>query len=140
MTAQTPRKLFVNIPVTDLKRSIAFFTRLGFRFNQQFTDDSATCMIVGEDAYFMLLVTDRFKDFTRKPLCDNKTHAGGIYAISLGSRAEVDEIVKLAVESGGSRALPPQDHGFMYSWSFYDPDDHHFEVFYMDPAHVQPQQ
>lgn len=137
MTTKPSRKLFVNIPVHDLQRSIAFFTKLGFTFNQQFTDETATCMLVGEDAFFMLLTEAKYKQFTKKQLCDTRTHSEGIFAVALGSRAEVDQLVKIAVESGGSQALPPQDHGFMYAWSFHDPDGHHWEVFYMDPAHVQ---
>lgn len=136
-TTTKPRKLFVNLPIQNLKRSVDFFTRLGFTFNPQFTDEHATCMIVGEDAYFMLLEEARFKDFTKKQLCDTRTTTEGIFAVSLESREEVDRLVKIAVESGGSQALPPMDHGFMYGWSFHDPDGHHWEVFYMDPAHVQ---
>jgi predicted lactoylglutathione lyase len=132
-----PRKLFVNLPVRDLHRSVAFFTKLGFTFNPQFTDESATCMIVSEEAFVMLLVRDRFKDFTKKQLCDTTTHTEGLFALSCASRAEVDELVKTAIGAGGTHAQDPQDHGFMYGWSFYDLDGHHWEVFWMDPAAVQ---
>lgn len=141
MSTNRSRKLFVNLSVKDLKRSIAFFTKLGFTFNQQFTDDSATCMVLSEDAYVMLLVESRFKDFTKKQICDTSTHTEGLFCISAGSRAEVDEIVNAAIAAGGTHALPPMDHGgFMYNWSFYDLDGHHWEVMWMDPAAVQPQQ
>ena len=133
----TPRKLFVNIPVSDVQRSIRFFEALGFSFNPQFTDASATCMLVGEDAYFMLLSRDKFKDFSKRPVGDPRTETNALFAISAGSREEVDEVVKKAVAAGGSHAADPQDHGFMYGWSFYDPDGHHWEVFWMDPSTIK---
>lgn len=135
----TPRtcKIFVNLPVRDLQRSVEFFTKLGFAFNPQFTDESATCMILNEEAYVMLLVEARLKDFLKKPLADARTTTAATYAIDVASRAEVDELVKTAIAAGGTHAAEPMDHGFMYGWSFYDPDGHHWEVFWMDPAHLQ---
>jgi uncharacterized protein len=133
----TPHKLFVNIPVTDLQRSIDFFEALGFTFNTQFTDATATCMLVGEDAYFMLLVRDRFGDFSKRPVGDPAKETNALYALSVSSRAEVDEMVKTAIAAGGAPAGDSQDHGFMYQSSFYDPDGYHWEVFWMDPAAVQ---
>jgi len=130
------RKLFVNIAVRDLKKSMDFFSTLGFTFNKQFTDDKAACMVVNEDAYFMLLTKDKFASFSKKPAADPRTHTSGMYALSVNSRAEVDEMVKTAAANGGSHAADPQDHGFMYGWSFYDPDGHHWEVFWMDPSVV----
>jgi uncharacterized protein len=132
-----PRQLFVNVPVTSLERSVEFFTALGFTFNPQFTDESATCMLVGRDAYFMIMVRDRFASFTKRPVADPGTSTGALFAVSADSRAEVDEMVHAAVAAGGTRALDPVDHGFMYGWSFFDPDGHHWEVFWMDPAHVE---
>ena len=113
-----------------------FFESLGFTFNKQFTDASATCMLVGEDAYFMLLTRDRFKDFSKAPLGDPRRETNVLLALSVNSRAEVDEMVKKAVAAGGSHAVDPQDHGFMYGWSFRDLDGHHWEVFWMDPSAV----
>lgn len=133
----TPRKLFVNIPVSDLQRSIDFFEALGFAFNTQFTDATATCMLVGEDAYFMLLTAEKFVEFSKRPIADSEMATSALYAFSVESRAEVDEIVTRAFAAGGSRAQDPQDHGFMYQWSFHDVDGHHWEVFWMDPAAVQ---
>ncbi|HEV7994071.1 MAG TPA: VOC family protein [Gemmatimonadaceae bacterium] len=133
----TPRKLFVNIPVSDLQRSITFFEALGFTFNQQFTDASATAMLVGEDAYFMLLTRERFAGFSKRPVGDASKETSAIFALSANSRAEVDELVEKAVAAGGSYAAEQQDHGFMYGWSFYDPDGHAWEVFWMDPSVVQ---
>ena len=130
----TPRKLFVNIPVSDLQRSIDFFEALGFTFNAQFTDATATAMLVGEDAYFMLLTKEKFASFAKRPLGDARTTTSALYALGVESRAAVDEMVNRAVANGGSHALDPQDHVFMYGWSFYDPDGHHWEVFWMDPS------
>jgi predicted lactoylglutathione lyase len=130
------RKLFVNIPVTDLQRSIDFFEALGFAFNTQFTDATAACMLVGEDAYFMLLTAEKFAAFSRRPTTDVTRTTGALFAFSVGSRQEVDEVVDRALAAGGSRAHDPQDHGFMYQWSFFDLDGHHWEVFWMDPAAI----
>jgi uncharacterized protein len=133
----TSRKLFVNVPVTDLQRSINFFEALGFTFNQQFTDATATAMLVGEDAYFMLLTREKFASFSKRPIGDASKETSAMYSLSANSRAEVDELVAKAIAAGGSYAAEQQDHGFMYGWSFYDPDGHHWEVFWMDPAVVQ---
>ena len=128
------RKLFVNIPVADLQRSIDFFEALGFTFNTQFTDATATCMLVGEDAYFMLLTPEKFASFSTLPVADPRAASAVGYAFNVGSRAEVDALAELAVRSGGARAGEPEDHGFMYSRGFRDPDGHHWDVFWMDPS------
>lgn len=133
---RTAHKLFVNIPVRDLQRSIEFFESLGFAFNTQFTDATATCMLVGEDAYFMLLTKDKFASFSNRPAGDPTKETSAMYALSVDSRDAVDAMVKQAVAAGGSHALDANDHGFMYQWSFYDLDGHHWEVFWMDPAAV----
>ena len=133
----TPRKLFVNIPVSDVQRSITFFEALGFTFNVQFTDATAAAMLVGEDAYFMLLQRERFTGFSQRPLGDPRRETNALFALSASSREEVDALVRRAVAAGGSHATDPQDHGFMYGWSFYDLDGHHWEVFWMDPAVIQ---
>jgi hypothetical protein len=136
----TRHKLFVNIPVADLQRSITFFEALGFRFNRHFTDATGTCMLVGEDAYFMLLTRERFGGFTRQPVADPRAETGALYALSVDSRDAVDAMVRTALAHGGTPAMDPQDHGFMYGWSFRDPDGHQWEVFWMDPAAVPPPQ
>jgi predicted lactoylglutathione lyase len=133
----TPRKLFVNIPVNDLQRSIVFFESLGFTFNPQFTDATATAMLVGADAYVMLLTKEKFASFSRKPAGDPRMETSALYSLGVESREAVNAMVKQAVAAGGSHALQPQDHGFMYGWSFYDPDGHHWEVFWMDPSAIQ---
>jgi predicted lactoylglutathione lyase len=132
-----PRKLFVNLSVRDVAKSMAFFGVLGFTFDAKFTDDSAACLIVNDDASVMLLAEPFFRTFTRREPCDTTSHTEGLFAISCDSRAEVDAMVHRAIDSGGSYAMDPIDHGFMYGWSFYDLDGHHWEVLWMDPAAVQ---
>jgi predicted lactoylglutathione lyase len=127
------RMLFVNIAVKDLDASVAFFTELGFAFDPQFTDESASRMIVNDDTSFMLLVEGRFKEFTKKEIVDSHTHTEAIFALSAGSRQEVDDLVGKAIAAGGSPANDKQDHGFMYVWSFQDLDGHTWEVVWMDP-------
>jgi len=132
--ATNPRLLFVNLPVRDLEKSKEFFSVLGFEFNPKFTDDNAACMVISDKAFAMLLTESYFKGFTRKQLCDTSKSTEGLFALSCESRAEVDEVVKKAIAAGATHAMDPQDHGFMYGWSFYDLDGHHWEVMWMDPA------
>ena len=133
----TARKIFVNLAVKDLARTKAFFAKLGFGFNPQFTNDEAACMPLSEDAFVMLLRRDRFMDFTKKEICDTARYTEGLFAISCDSRAEVDAMVNTAIEAGGTEATDPQDHGFMFVRTFYDLDGHHWEVMWMDPAALQ---
>ncbi|MGH8908888.1 MAG: VOC family protein [Egibacteraceae bacterium] len=130
-------KIFVNLPVKDLRESVAFFTKLGFEFNPQFTDENATCMIIGEDSFVMLLVEDFFKTFTKKAIADASTHTEVIVALSAESREGVDEMVNEALAAGGKPANDPMDHGFMYGWSFQDIDEHIWEVFHMDSSVIE---
>ena len=134
MQANRPRKLFVNLPVRDLKRTVEFWQTIGFEFNAQFCDDSAACMMISDGAFAMLMVEPRFKDFARKPLGDARTQTAGIFSLEVDSRADVDALVKAAIAAGGSAAAEPIDHGFMYCCSFYDLDGHHWESFYMDAS------
>lgn len=137
MAPSTIRKIFVNLAVKDLNRSKEFFSRLGFEFNAQFSNEQGACMVISEHAYVMLLVEPFFQSFTKKGICDATKQTEAINALSCSSRAEVQAITKKALAAGGQPAQPPQDHGFMYGESFYDVDGHHWEVFWMDPAHVQ---
>jgi predicted lactoylglutathione lyase len=134
------RKLFVNLPVQDLKRSVDFFTKLGFVFNAQFTDETATCMVLSDDAYVMLLVRSRFEDFARRPVSDATKQTEALFAFQVASRAEVDDVVSRALAAGGAKVSDPQDHGFMYLQSFYDLDGHHWEVFWMDEKQMPQSQ
>jgi len=137
MRATKNRKLFVNLPVADLERTTAFFAELGFAFDPRFTDEKATCMLIGEDAYAMLLTRPFFQTFTKKEICDTASHVEGLFALSCESREEVDRLVRTALSAGGSPAMDPVDHGFMVGWSFRDPDGHHWEVLWMDPAALE---
>jgi predicted lactoylglutathione lyase len=137
MATTSSRKLFVNLAVRDLKKSMDFFAALGFSFNPQFTDDKAACMIFSEDAYAMLLQEEFFKTFTHRPIADAHLATEGMFALSCANRAEVDELLQKALAAGGSAAMPSKDMGFMYSNSFYDLDGHHWEVMWMDPSLVQ---
>jgi len=129
--------LFVNLPVKDLDRPVEFFTSLGFSFDPRFTDETATQMIVSDDAFVMLLVEDRFKDFTKKPLADATKQTEVIMALSADSREGVDELADKALAAGGSPANEPLEMGFMYGRSFNDLDGHLWEVVWMDPAALE---
>jgi len=130
-------KIFVNLPVKDLDRSVGFFTKLGYTFNQQFTDDSATCMVVGEDIFVMLLVEDRFKTFTPKAIADATTTTEVLVSLSAESREEVGRVCESAFVAGARRYKEPEDQGFMYGWGFEDLDGHIWEYVWMDPAAIQ---
>jgi predicted lactoylglutathione lyase len=136
MAMNNSRKVFINLAVRDLKRSMEFFKQLGFEFNPQFTDDKAACMIINGEAYAMLLTEPFFKTFTKRAICDTNSQTEGLFALSCNSRAEVDETMKNAIAAGGKPAMDPIDHGFMYGNSFYDPDGHHWEVLWMDPKAI----
>jgi len=127
-------QIFVNLPVADLKASIAFFTRLGFSFNPQFTDETATCMIVADTIFVMLLTHEKFASFTPKPISDARTATEVLIALSRDSREAVDAMVREAVAAGGSIYNDPQDHGFMYGHGFQDLDGHIWELFHMPAA------
>lgn len=127
-------QIFVNLPVKNLKKSITFFTNLGYTFNPKFTNDTSTCMIISETIFVMLLEDDVFKKFTNKPLADAFKTTEAIICISVESKIKVDEIVKLALAEGGIAANEKQDHGFMYAHGFEDLDGHLWEVMWMDPS------
>ena len=124
-------QIFVNLPVRNLDQSVAFFTRLGYKFNPQFTDENATCMIVSEDIYVMLLVEHYFKTFTPKPIADAMKTTEVLLCLSCESRAQVDEMVARAVAAGGTTPNKPQDHGFMYQHGYQDLDGHMWELVHM---------
>ena len=127
-------KIFVNLPAKDLNKTIEFFTKLGFKFNPQFTDEDATCMIVGEDIFVMLLVEKFFKTFTKKEICDSSKNTEVIVALSVEGREKVDQMINKAIEAGGRESREPQDHGWMYGRSFEDINGHIWEIIYMDES------
>lgn len=122
----------MNLPVKNLSKSIEFFTRLGYTFNPQFTDETATCMIVSEDIYIMLLTEEKFKMFTKKEIADATRSTEAIICLSADSREKVDEMINKALEAGGTTPNEKQDYGFMYGWGYQDLDGHLWEVMWMD--------
>lgn len=126
-------QIFVNLHVKDVKKSMTFFTRLGFEFNMQFTDEEkAACLVIGDNTFAQLLEEDYFKSFTKKEVVDTGKYAELTIALSAESREKVDEIVNTAVSEGGQLYCEPVDHGFMYQWGFKDLDGHTWEVAHMD--------
>jgi hypothetical protein len=131
------RKMFVNLPVADLKKSMDFFEALGFAFNPQLTDDTAACMVISDENYAMLLTHEKFMGFSERPLPDPRATPGVSVAILLASKVEVDGMTEAALAAGGAEPTPAQDHGFMYQRMIEDPDGHRWEPFWMDASFVQ---
>ena len=126
------RQIFVNLPVRDLERSKAFFGRLGFGFNAQFTNEKAACLVIEKDSIHAMLLTEPFfKTFTEKSIVDAKKSTEVLIALSCASKEEVDDLVAKASAHGGRPAREPKDHGFMYEQAFEDPDGHVWELFHM---------
>lgn len=132
-------QIFVNLPVKDLNETVDFFTKLGFAFNPEFTDENATCMIVNNDIFVMLLVEKFFKTFTKKEICDTTKDTEVIVALSTESREKVDQMINNVIEAGGKEHRKPQDHGWMYGRSFEDINGHLWEVIYMDKNALKKQ-
>ena len=126
------RQIFINLPVKNLEKSVDFFTKLGFAFNPKFTDKNATCMIISEDIYVMLLVKKFFKTFIPKEIADSRKSTEVILAITAENKDAVDELVNKAFAAGAKKSKEPEDYGWMYGWGFQDPDGHLWEVFYME--------
>lgn len=126
--------IFINLPVTDLKRSMAFYQAVGAVNNPRFTDDTAACMVFSDTIHAMLLTHDKWRQFTSKPIVDAHASAQVLLCLSEDSRAGVTTVVEKAVSAGGQAdPTPVQDFGFMYGRSFEDPDGHIWEVMWMDP-------
>jgi predicted lactoylglutathione lyase len=126
-------KIFVNLPVKDLKKTMEFFGNLGFKFNPMFTDENAACMVISEDIYSMLLTEKFFKNFIPgREICDTGKSTETLIALSMESRAQVDEMIKKAVAAGGSEYREKQDYGWMYGRAFKDMNGHIWELAYMD--------
>jgi len=130
------RKIFVNLAVKHLDQSIEFFTKLGFTFNPQFTDETAACMVISDDGYVMLLTEAKFKEFTRKKIADASTTTEVLTCLSADSKDEVDHIVDAALAAGATEARAPMDYGLMFGRSFNDLDGHIWEIIWMDPRHA----
>ena len=129
-----PRNLYINLPVKDLERTVDFFAALGFSFNPRFTDENATCMIVNDGTSVMLLVESFFATFTKKSVADAHAVTETLLALSVDSRADVDDFVAKALAMGASEYADPRDLGFMYQRGIADLDGHQWEVFFMDES------
>jgi predicted lactoylglutathione lyase len=132
-------KIFVNLPVKDLEKSMAFFTALGFSFNPQFTDEKAGCMIISDSIFAMLLTEPYFQTFTKKAVSDAKAATEVLIALDTNSKEEVQQIIAKAEKSGATIYSEPQDHGWMYVHSFADLDGHQWEIIYMDQSQLAGQ-
>jgi predicted lactoylglutathione lyase len=131
-------KIFINLPVKDLNKSVEFFTKLDFKFNPQFTNEEATSMIVGEDIFIMLLVEKFFKTFTPKTISDAQKTTEVIISFSTESHAKVDEMIEKVLKAGGKISGETQDIDFMYSRGFEDLDGHLWECAYVDLSAMPP--
>ncbi|MEQ1719275.1 MAG: VOC family protein [Hyphomicrobium sp.] len=128
-----PTRIFVNLPVADLRKSRAFFETLGFAFNVEFTGENAACMIVAEGSHVMLLTREFFQTFTRKKVADAASTTEVLTCLALDSKAQVNDMVGRAIAAGATEVRPAQDHGFMFGRSFNDLDGHIWEIIWMDP-------
>jgi predicted lactoylglutathione lyase len=126
------KQMFVNLPVKSLKRSMKFWGALGFKFNKDFTDENATCLVLGKNMYSMLLTEKFFKSFSKKAICNTKKGIEAITSLQVGSKSEVNRLTGKALKAGAREARKPYDYGWMYGTSFYDLDGHNWEFFYMD--------
>jgi predicted lactoylglutathione lyase len=133
-------QIFVNLPVKDLDKSVEFFTKLGYTFNPQFTNEQATCMIVSDTIFVMLLVESFFKTFSSKEIADSSKVVESIICLSADSRGAVDATLSKAIEAGATAPKDKIDYGWMYSGSFEDLDGHQWEYVWMDPAGPPQQQ
>jgi uncharacterized protein len=130
-------QIFLNLPVKNLDASVAFFTKMGYTFNAQFTNADATCMIVNEHIYVMLLVKKYFKTFVTKKIADAHKTVQMLVGLSFDSKEDVNKMVDAAIAAGAVEARDPLDHGFMYTRAFNDLDGHIWEMFWMDSSAVQ---
>lgn len=130
-----PKMIFVNLPVADLDRSIAFYKAVGAEQNMQFSDETAACMVFSEAIHVMILTHDKYRQFTTKPIADARASSAVLLCLNTESRDDVDLVTEKAAAAGGiADPGPVQDHGWMYSRSFEDPDGHHWELAWMDMA------
>ena len=132
-------KIFINLPVKNLGKSIEFYKKLGFSINPKFTDENAACVVIGDKICVMILTSDKFKEFTKKEIPDKNTESEVINAIQVNSKEEVDEIYNKALSSEGKKAYDFTEYDFMYGRAFLDLDGHIWEVFWMDEEKMQKQ-
>lgn len=129
-------KIFVNLPLKDLDQSKEFFNNIGFTINQQFTDETAACVVIPEDIYAMILTYAKFRKFTKKEIADATKTTEVLTCLSCESKDKVNETLNKAIAAGATEARDPMDYGFMYARSFNDPDAHIWEIMWTDPGAV----
>ncbi|TGD56707.1 VOC family protein [Flavobacterium humi] len=132
-------QIFINLPVQDLPKAMDFYTKIGFKNNPQFTDETAACMVISDEIFVMLLTYPKFKEFIKKEIPDATKTTEVINSLAVESVAKVNEIADIAINAGGSEPSEPKDYGFMQQRSFSDLDGHHWEIFFMDMSKF-PQQ
>ncbi len=132
------KQIFLNVPVADLPRSMAFFQALGYAHNPQFTGDTAACIVISETISLMLLTHAKFREFTPKAVCDTSKAVEVLFSLSCESRQEVDELVAKALAAGGTTYDKPEDFGFMYTHSFVDLDGHGWGLLHLTAPPPQP--
>ena len=133
------KQVFINLPVKAIKRSMDFYTKLGFAINPQFSDDHTKCMVWSDAIFVMIMSQEKFKTFTRKPIADTKNNLAGLFALSVGSVDKVNEVVENGLSAGGSEPMPMTDYGFMQLRKIEDPDGHTWEIFFMDQTKIPNQ-
>jgi predicted lactoylglutathione lyase len=131
------KQVFINLPVANLSKSMAFYEALGFSLNPQFTGDDAACMAISDTIFVMLAPHDKFREFTPKAICDTSKAVEVLLNLTCESRDEVDGLVAKAIAAGGSTYDKPEDFGFMYTHSFVDPDGHGWGLFHMSATPAQ---
>ncbi|MBO1335964.1 VOC family protein [Streptomyces sp. VRA16 Mangrove soil] len=137
MTTQYQQMIFVNLAVSDLDASKKFFTELGFSINQQFTDETASSVVISDTIILMLMTKEKYAGFTHKTIVDSRISSEVLVCLSAESREKVDELVERAIAAGGTEHGEKQDHGFMYGRAFDDLDGHSIEVAWMDPSVIE---
>ena len=131
-----PTQIFVNLPISDLAASMAYYKALGFDHNPQFTDETAACIVISDTIYVMVLTHEKFAEFSDLPIPDAKQQRQALYALSRDSREAVDQIAEAGVAAGGKETRERQDYGFMYSRAIADPDGHTWEYMWMDMSQM----
>ena len=132
-------QVFINLPVTNLERSMKFYAGLGFANNPQFSDETAKCMVWSETIFVMIMTHEKFKTFASKPIADTKNNLAALFSLSFDSVDKMNEVTQGGVDAGGIERVPMRDYGFMQQRTVEDPDGHTWELFYMDMSKF-PQQ
>jgi uncharacterized protein len=129
------KRVFINLPVADLKTATTFYEAIGAERNAQFSDDTASCMVFSDIIHVMLLTHDKFRQFTPRPVADARAASEMLLCLSVEVREDVDSTAERAASAGGKADIrPPQDYGFMFGRSIEDPDGHILEIMWMDSA------